>query len=303
MYTPRKTFENTEEIKRFVKECDEEFEKRLSLAVNTVRQTEGLKLIALSGPTCSGKTTLSKKLVSDFAEYGRTIHVISIDNFYYDRAYLEERSKRLGYRTVDYDSIDTIDFEELRECVSEVFTDDETIVPIYDFKSGKTVGFEHIAYTDGEIFIFEGIQAVYPEISALFRGHPHSSVVIRPTSSICYGDLCFEPDEIRLLRRLVRDYKFRASSPEKTFDMWSGVRKNEEQNIFPYIENCNVKIDSTLPYEINMLKPYLEKILPLVDVKSEHYAKAQSILEKLRDIQGISDAYIGADSLFHEFVG
>lgn len=303
MYTPRKTFENAEEIKRFVKECDEEFEKRLGLAVNTVRQTEGLKLIALSGPTCSGKTTLSKKLVSDFAEYGRTVHMISIDNFYYDREYLEERSKKLGYDVVDYDSIDTIDFDELSECVEEVFTDDETLVPIYDFKSGKTVGFEHIAYTDGEIFIFEGIQAVYPEISALFRGHPHSSVVIRPISPICYGDLSFEPDEIRLLRRIVRDYKFRASSPENTLKMWSGVRKNEEQNIFPYIDSCNIKIDSTLPYEINMLKPYLEKILPLVDVNSKYYSNAQDILEKLRDIQGISDTYIGADSLYHEFVG
>lgn len=303
MYTPRKTFENTEEIKRFVKACDEEFEKRLGAAVDSVRQTEGQRLIALSGPTCSGKTTLSKKLVSDFAEYGRTVHVISIDNFYYDREYLEKRSRRLGYDTVDYDSVETIDFDELSECIGEVFSDDETVVPIYDFKSGKTVGFEHIAYTDGEIFIFEGIQAVYPEISALFSEHPHSSVVIRPMSPICYGDLRFEPDEIRLLRRIVRDYKFRASSPENTLDMWSGVRANEEKNIFPYLDRCNIKIDSTLPYEINMLKPYLEKLLPSVGTESEHYAKAQSILKKLEGIQGISDAYIGAESLFHEFVG
>lgn len=303
MLKPKKQFSSPEEIKQFVLECEADFERRLDLAVTEIGTGENLKIIGLSGPTCSGKTTLSKKLVANFNRLGRDIHTISIDNFYLSRDYLIERSKRLGLKNVDYDSVETINLEELRECIREISTDDETLVPIYDFKSGSTVGFERIEYSESELFVFEGIQVVYPEISALLREYPYRSMIICPMSDIDYGDVRFEPNEIRLMRRLVRDAEFRGTSPSKTFEMWQGVRENEDKNIFPYINDCDVKINSVIPYEMNILAPYLRRLLPTVERENVGYEVARTILEKIADIQGISPEYIGENALYHEFVG
>ena len=303
MIKPIKNFENEQQKKDFVALCEADFEERLDGAVHSVGCRSEIKIIGLSGPTCSGKTTLSKKLVSNFGAMQRNVHVISIDNFYYDREYLVERSKKMGLKNVDYDSIGTIDFEELRECVKEIATDDETLVPIYDFAKGKTTGFERIEYSDGEMFIFEGIQVVYPEITALLKEYPYKSMIICPMSCIDYGDVKFEPNEIRLMRRIVRDSQFRGTSPAETFEMWEGVRANEDANIFPYIDDCDIKIDSVIPYEINILAPYLRQMLPTIDNDSRHYQKAQQILKKIDGIEGIAADYIGENALYHEFVG
>lgn len=297
------SFNNEEDIKKYIAECEENFERRLTECVDKVRTSEGIKLIGLSGPSCAGKTTLSKKLISNFAEYGRSVHTVSIDDFYRDREYLVKRSEELGHKTVDFDSIDTIDFEELCECIREIFTEEETLVPIFDFNVGKRVGFKKIAYTDGELFIFEGIQAIYPEITEVFRRYPYQSMFICPMSSIDYDGEVFEPNEIRLMRRIVRDYKFRSSSFERTLGMWEGVRENEEINIFPYVKNCGVVIDSTIPYEMNILAPYLRDIISDIGPNDRFYDDARQMYEKISGIQGISDKYIGKNALYHEFVG
>ena len=299
----RNSFKNEKDIHEYVLACEAEFDARMKNITDQVANTEGLKLIALSGPTCSGKTTFSKKLTDGFAVYGRNVHTVSIDNFYRPREFLIERSKQLGLDKVDYDSIDTIDFDALSECVREIFTDDETLIPVFDFNAGKPVGFEHISYESGEMFIFEGIQAIYPEVTGLFSHYNYVSVFICAIDPlVCNGKL-FEPNEIRLLRRLVRDYKFRGSSPESTFEMWDGVRENEDINIFPYVGECNIKINSTLPYEINVLAPYLREILSLVEPESRYYGSARDILSKIEGIEEIPEKLIPKNSLYREFIG
>lgn len=299
----RNSFKNENDIHEYVLACEAEFDARMKNITDQVANTEGLKLIALSGPTCSGKTTFSKKLTDGFAAYGRNVHTVSIDNFYRPREFLIERSKQLGLDKVDYDSIDTIDFDALSECVREIFTDDETLIPVFDFNAGKAVGFEHISYESGEMFIFEGIQAIYPEVTGLFSHYNYVSVFICAIEPlICNGKL-FEPNEIRLLRRLVRDYKFRGSSPERTFEMWDGVRENEDMNIFPYAGECNIKINSTLPYEINVLAPHLREILSLVEPGSRYYGSARDILSKIEGIEEIPEKLIPKNSLYREFIG
>lgn len=299
----RNSFKNEKDIHEYVLACEAEFDARMKNITDQVANTEGLKLIALSGPTCSGKTTFSKKLTDGFAVYGRNVHTVSIDNFYRPREFLIERSKQFGLDKVDYDSIDTIDFDALSECVREIFTDDETLIPVFDFNAGKPVGFEHISYESGEMFIFEGIQAIYPEVTGLFSHYNYVSVFICAIDPlVCNGKL-FEPNEIRLLRRLVRDYKFRGSSPESTFEMWDGVRENEDINIFPYVGECNIKINSTLPYEINVLAPYLREILSLVEPESRYYGSARDILSKIEGIEEIPEKLIPKNSLYREFIG
>ena len=290
------------QVADFVFECEERFEKSLCDAASAVCADHSVRLVALSGPSCSGKTTTANKLISELSAHGRNVHVVSIDDFYYDKNYLHARAEEDPDIEIDYDSISTIDLPALTECVREIFSDEETLVPKFDFKQGKRVGYTHIDPSDDDLFIFEGIQAIYPEITALFSEYPSKSIYICVESGMDFGDVCFEPNEIRMLRRIVRDYHFRNSSPEFTLYLWESVRANEDSNIFPYVPSVDIRIDSALPFEINLLRPYLDDILSKIPEDNEFIGISRSIIKKIADIKPISRAHLRDNSLYYEFI-
>lgn len=300
-------FLTEEQAEQRVKEGDAAFNAELERIYGDLLVSHGrfhgqaVKAIALCGPTCAGKTTTAKKIAQYLEKNGKRVHVISIDDFYYDREVLKARSKN---GEIDFDSPGTIDTKELALTIREIFDDDEDIVevPTYDFMSGKRVEPRFIPMDETDIFIFEGIQVFYPEVYALLNSYPITTVYINAERSIQSGGLTFHCVDIRFMRRIVRDFYRRNASPELTFDLWKTVRENENENIFPYAAGARLKINSTLCYEIGMLKPYLEEILPLVDKTSEYYDAAQEILEKIADFSPIDKKYLAEDSLYHEFI-
>lgn len=296
------SFADVGEQTAFVDRCERDFEERLSAAVERVCEHRGVRLIGLSGPTCSGKTTAANKLIKYLSDRGRKVHVVSIDDFYYDRDVLIARANNDPDIEVDYDSEETIDIEELERCVAQVFTDEPTLIPKFDFVSGCRTGYTTIDADENDLFIFEGIQAVYPSVTALFRKYNYKSVYISVESGIQIGERTFSTDEIRLMRRLVRDYNFRGATPEFTLYLWESVRANEELNIFPYAVDCDYFINSTMPYEINMLAPYLREILPTVPADNKFRPKAEAMLAKLYGIQMISSKLLPPQSLYFEFL-
>lgn len=302
MMRSNKSFTSAEAARCFVQKCEAEFEERLAVAVSRVCENSGLRLIGLSGPTCSGKTTTAKKLISHLTAQGKKVHVVSIDDFYLDRDVLVARANNDPNVEIDYDSEDTIDFDALRECVAEVFTDEPTQIPRYDFVEGKRIGYVTIDPDENDLFIFEGIQAIYPKVTELFRQYNYKSLYICVESGIEIDGTVFAPNELRLMRRLVRDYNFRGASPEFTLLLWESVRTNEEISIFPYAVNCDYFINSTLPFEVNLLAPYLREIMPTVPEDSKFKQQAEVILARLDGIEAISAEYLKADSLCFEFL-
>ena len=298
----KKSFASAEEARLFVQTHENDFEKRLDEISERVASDHSIRLVALSGPSCSGKTTTANKFISELEARGRKVHVVSIDDFFYDKDRLAEISKESGNGKIDYDSIKTIDFEALVECVREIFSDGKTLVPRFDFKLGKRVGYVEYDPNDDDLFIFEGIQAIYPEITEVFKKYPSISVYICAQSAVRIGEKIFEPNEIRLLRRLVRDYNFRAASPEFTMYLWESVRSNEEENIFPHVGNCDVQIDSTLAFDVNILKPYLEDVLQKMPKDNEFIDEACRIIEKMKGIEMVSREYLSENSLYNEFI-
>jgi len=288
------------DVKIWVEECEKDFHHRLTEVADQLLAIHHLKMIRLAGPTCSGKTTLANLLQSRFAQAGKHLHLISIDDFYYDKTVLHART---GQGQIDYDSVHTIDLLALRNFTEEIFSADAADCPIFDFVQGKRTGFRRMESKEDDVFLFEGIQVLYPELRELFAQFGESvGLYIAPQRSLTVGGTTWEPNEIRLLRRLVRDAHFRNTSPEKTFFLWSGVRENEEANIFPYVKDCPYRIDSTMPYELGVLKPYLNEILPAVAEDSPYRSQAEDILKKLEGIDSVSDAMIPMDSLYREFI-
>ena len=295
-------FDSDEEKRSFVLECERDFEKRLANTVREINDIEDIKIIALSGPTCSGKTTAAKRIIGQLGEHGKRVNVISIDDFYYDKEFLHKRSAEMGTDVIDYDSVETIDIESLGNFMDKISEGGELYCPIFDFNCGRRVSERKLICGEDDVFIFEGIQAIYPEITPLFDDHGYLSVHIAPHSGLDVGGAIFEPNELRLLRRLVRDSNFRSTSAEFTFKMWDSVRKNEEKNIFPYTDSCLFHIDSTFAYEIGILKPYLVKILSEVSADSRYRDMADAILDKVSPVEEIDKCNLSDRSLYFEFV-
>lgn len=291
------------DAKAWIASCEADFQGRLFALADRLLESECLKIIRLSGPTCSGKTTLANLLKRRFAERGKHLHLISIDDFYYDKDFLHARAKNSDTGEVDYDSVKTIDLEALEQFTKEIFEKDVADCPIFDFKEGRRTGVRPIKSREKDVFLFEGIQVLYPEVSALLHRYGDSEgVYISPQSELRVGDTVWESNEIRLLRRLVRDAHFRRTSATQTFFLWDGVRQNEEAHIFPYVRDCAHQIDSTMPYELGILKPFLLEILASVDASGPYRRSADEILKKLEIVEPLSATLIPEDSLYREFV-
>lgn len=302
MIKARTVFDGEADKRTYVARCEEGYEAALDEAVRRVLAVSGLRIVTLSGPTCSGKTTTARKLIDEFSAIGRTVHVISIDDFFYDRGLLLEWAAARGGR-IDFDSPATIDMETLGRVVADVLAGRPTSVPRFDFRTGKREEYLPLSPSPRDVYIFEGIQAIYPSVRALFSGFPHLSVFTVAARGISLPDLEISPTELRLLRRLVRDYNFRGAAPVFTLDLWEGVRANEETHILPFAEREDITIDSTLGYELSALKPYLLPLLSSIPSEHRFAGRARELTEGLSRIDEISKTYIPTTSVFREFLG
>lgn len=295
-------FADDRAVREFVDSCESSFLSQVDRCADKIVASGGLRFVALSGPSCSGKTTATARINAEFARRKIKAKTISIDDFYLDRKTLEKRALATG-GSIDFDSPSTIYFEYLAKCIDGIKCGRKVMLPHYNFTKGSCDGFEEYDPSSDRFFIFEGIQAVYPEFTGLFSDEKLFSVYIRPSSSIRAGGELFESHEIRFARRLVRDYKYRNASPGYTFKLWSGVRENEKKYIIPYEGDVDVSIDSTMLYEPAIIKKQYISCLKEISFEEEYYKDAQRLIEEYRHIPSISEDFVPSDSIFREFIG
>lgn len=286
----------------WIARCENNFAENIRSIAKDICEKRGVRIVRLFGPSCSGKTTASDLLVSEFERLGKRAHIVSIDDFYYSREYLFELSQKKGLDGLDYDSPDTIDIEAMHSFAEEIFNSNEVHCPIYDFMQGRRSGYRTISIDDGDVFIFEGIQANYPNVKAMLSEHGSVSIFIIPKSSVAVGGVEILPQRLRLMRRLVRDSLYRNSSPEFTLDIWRSVRANEDENIFPYASESDYFVDSSMEYEVGVLKPYLCRILANFPEDNRFYPRVREILGLIKDVEEIPSDMILPHYLYREFI-
>ncbi len=282
----------------FVMECEHDFEARLDEAVEKVLKANA-RILLLSGPTCSGKTTTANKLITELEACGKKITIISIDDFFYER---DDGRVVKDDAKIDYDSINVIDLPLLSDCIKHARVGNTIRVPIFDFITQKRAGYNEHIIEANEIIIFEGIQAVYPEIVSLID-EKYIGIFINVNYDACINDVVFTKNEIRFIRRIVRDRKFRGASADFTFYLWQTVRENEEKSIFPNKDVCTIQLDSFMPYELFLMKKYAKETLLEVMPDSKYYESAQKLINKIDVLDEISYDYIPSNSLYTEFLG
>lgn len=293
-------FSSEEEIISYVNACEAEYRASVKAACDIAEA--GGSIITLAGPTCSGKTTTARILDDEFLKRGKELHTISIDDFYFDRDELQRRAKERG-EPLDYDSPSTIDLALFGEVVEQIEAKGTVLLPKFDFKSGRRAAMEEITATDGDVFLFEGIQAVYPELTKYLAAYNFTSLFISVEDSLACGDAVFAPREIRFMRRLVRDARTRGATAEFTYSLWSGVVANEETHIYPNLVGVHHRIDSLLGYEVSVIKPYVLALLDTLPADSVYLPEANILREKLQNIPILDGNYVPEGSVFREFIG
>ena len=291
-----------EQLKKLVTDADEAFERTAENKVRSFAGLSDLKILGLTGPSCSGKTTAANKLISLLQSKGRRVIVVSLDDFFKDVEAVRTGNFDPSVK-IDFDSEEAMDLSFLEQKVESLLACKPTRMPKFDFHNGhREDEVDLLTPTRDDVFLFEGIQVLYPGVDAILSKADYRSIYICPESSIITGGECFTPNELRLMRRIVRDYLHRSADAEFTFFLWQGVRENEENAIFPFKDRCREQIDSTLPYEVGMLKPYLVPLLSHYREDALFYREAKSLLAKLQNVPTIPVEYLTEHSLFTEFI-
>ncbi len=288
------------EAEEYILACEKRFNDTIDEALEGIFTHGDIKTIALAGPTCSGKTTTAEKITRRIRKAGKQAVVLSIDDFFLSRA---DRNVVDG-EAPDYDSAAAIDLETLETFMDRLNRGLPVLVPRFDFSSAARVGYHEYIPREEDIYLFEGIQAVYPEVTRLF-GLGYKSIFINVNEDCRYGNVVLEKEEIRLLRRTVRDRLFRGATPEFTLHLWETVRANEEKNIFPNAAGCDLHLESFLEYEPFLLANYGVGMLDSVPKDSRYRPAADEVLVELRefDCPYFEESMIPKNSLFREFIG
>lgn len=258
------------------------------------------KIVLIAGPSSSGKTTTTNKLSLCLKSFGLNPILISMDDYFLDRdkTPLDEN----GYP--DYENITAVDLGLFNDTMSKLMKMEEVITPTYNFITGKKEFKNKMKLCGNDILLIEGIHALNPEILKDFPKENKCTIYLSALTELNVDRYTrISTTDNRLLRRIVRDNRTRGHNVEDTIKNWSKVRAGEEKYIFPYQDTADFTINTSMIYEIGVLKIYVEPLLYSVDITSEYYGDAKRLINFLRVFLPISPEEIPIDSVLREFIG
>lgn len=269
----------------------------------THRDQDGkrVKLVLISGPSSSGKTTFSKRLSIQLMTNGLKPYPISLDDYFVNRndTPLDENGKH------DFESLDAVDLPFFEEQLSTLLNGEEVELPRYNFTTGKReMSGKKLRIDEHMILIIEGIHALNPALTPHIPNENKYKVYVSALTTILLDNHNYIPTtDNRLLRRIIRDYKYRNYSAEETIARWPSVREGEEKWIFPYQENADAMFNSALLFELAVLKDYVEPVLRKVPNRCPEYSEAHRLLRFLNYFVSVQDKELPPTSLLREFLG
>lgn len=267
----------------------------------TIYNNKKLKLILLAGPSSSGKTTSSKKLELFLKGFGLNPIAISIDNYFVDR----DKTPRLPDGSYDFESLNSINVELFNKNLKDLLDGKEVTLPVYNFITGKSeLSDESIKLGEKEILIVEGLHALNEELTYSIDKKNKYKIYLCPLTVLSLDNHNrIRTTDNRLLRRIVRDNRTRGYSASDTLSSWGKVREGEEKYVFPFQDEADVIFNTSLIYELGVLKTYAEPLLYSVEESDPMYKEAVRLLNLLKNILPISNDYIPVDSIVREFIG
>ena len=276
-------------------------EKKLAKIAEEIASREGVKLVLLAGPSSSGKTTSCKRLSIQLAVNGLKPLQISLDDYFVDR----DKTPKDENGEFDFESIYALNLDLLNEQFNALFRGEEVELPKYDFPSGKSVkSGKKLKLEPNNVLVVEGIHALNPELTAHVPEEQIFRVYASALTTILLDNHNYIPTtDNRLLRRIIRDYKYRGVSAQETIRRWPSVRAGENKWIFPFQENADAMLNTAMLYELSVLKMQAEPLLQQVPENCEEFAEAYRLLKFLKYFKGIPYNNLPPTSLLREFLG
>lgn len=276
-------------------------EKKIAKIAEEIASRKGVKLVLLAGPSSSGKTTSCKRLSIQLAVNGLKPLQISLDDYFVDR----EKTPKDASGEYDYESIYALDLDLINEQFNALFRGEEVELPKYDFQSGKSKKSDNkLKMNDNNVLVVEGIHALNPELTAHIPQEQIFRVYASALTTILLDNHNYIPTtDNRLLRRIIRDYKYRGVSAQETIHRWPSVRAGENKWIFPFQENADAMLNTAMLYELAVIKTQAEPLLQQVPENCEEYAEAYRLLKFLKYFKGIPYNNLPPTSLLREFLG
>jgi len=275
--------------------------KVIQIADQIYSRRDKVRIVLISGPSSSGKTTFAKRIAVQLKVSGLKPYTISLDNYFVDR----EKTPRDEHGEYDFETIHALDIEYFNQDLIRLLRGEEVELPKFSFETGKRF-FDgtKLAIESNGIIIIEGIHALNPELTHLIESERKFRIYISALTSLSIdGTNRIPTTDNRLIRRIIRDYRYRSYSALDTISRWESVRRGEDGYIFPYQEEADVMFNTSLLYEFGILKPFAEPILAQVPMNVPEYAEARRLLKFLSYFVGIPYDEIPPTSILREFLG
>lgn len=276
-------------------------EKRLAEIANEIANRKNVRMVLIAGPSSSGKTTTCKRLSVQLMINGLRPVPISLDDYFVDR----DKTPRDADGDYDYESLYALNLPLLNDHLEKLFAGEEVDMPRYDFPTGKSVmSGKRLRLHPGEVLVVEGIHALNPELTAHIPEQMKYRVYASALTTILLDFHNYIPTtDNRLLRRIIRDYKYRGCSAQDTIHRWPSVRRGENKWIFPFQENADAVFNTAMLYELAVIRQQAEPLLEQVPENCEEYAEAYRLRKFLRYFVPIDYQHMPHNSLLREFFG
>ncbi|MBG0765262.1 MAG: nucleoside kinase [Tissierellales bacterium] len=276
-------------------------EKKIAQIADEICQSDS-KIILIAGPSSSGKTTFSQRLGVQLRVNGKKFHTVGLDDYFVER-HLTPKDEEGNY---DYDTIDALDLELFNEHLKQLLSGEEVVIPSYSFKTGKrNFDKKPIKISSNEYLIIEGIHGLNEKLTKDIDKKDKYKIYISALTQLNVDNHNrISTTDLRLLRRMIRDSKYRGYDAATTLDLWNNVRKGEEKYIFSFQENADVMFNSSLIYELAVLKKHALKVLEGLDDEGEFASEKKRLIEFLNYIVGFEEDFIIPNtSIIKEFIG
>ncbi|MCI6075546.1 MAG: nucleoside kinase [Prevotella sp.] len=276
-------------------------EKKIARIADEIANRKSVKLVLLAGPSSSGKTTTCKRLSIQLMTNGIKPLQISLDDYFVDR----EHTPKDENGEYDYESIYALNLQLINQQFNALFRGEEVELPKYNFQTGRSEkSGKKLKMDESNVLVVEGIHALNPELTAQIPDNQKFRVYASALTTILLDDHNYIPTtDNRLLRRIIRDYKYRGVNAQETIHRWPSVRKGENKWIFPYQENADAMFNSAMLFELAVIKQQAEPLLEQVPENCEEYSEAYRLSKFLRYIKPIPNRDIPPTSLLREFLG
>ena len=296
-------FRTVSDPKGFIDECDEVYAKRVETAADMIiENSRRSPIVLLSGPSGSGKTTTARKISEALERRGVRAHYVGMDDYF--QTVDPATAPRTPEGDIDFESPLCLDMELLNDHFSMLAEGKRIFVPKYEFSRQMRViePSKSIKLKKDEIVVFEGIHALNDMIT---QKHPDAfKLYISARSNVEFnGEAVFKGTWFRLVRRTVRDHKFRGADPAQTLSMWANVRRGEKANISPFKNKADFQFDSSFPYEMAVMNEAATKLFSSIPEGIERYDELRQVLPALQLFGVIDESLVAPDALIREFIG